>query len=46
MAAVLQGFPVWGNPNDVTPFVDGPLGSLPKAAPSIVNAKDVGLATA
>ena len=28
---------------DVLPFVDGPFESIPKAAPSIVNAKDLGL---
>ena len=25
------------------PFVDGPMGDLPKAAPSIVNAQDLGM---
>jgi len=37
----LQGYPVW-NSNDMIPFVDGPMESLPKAAPSIVNAADIG----
>ena len=46
VAGVLQGYGAWGNPNDVTAFVDGPLPSMPKAAPSIVNAKEVGLPTA
>lgn len=42
VAAHLQGFPNWGKP-DVLPFVDGPIEKIPKAAPSIVNAKDLGL---
>ena len=42
VAAVLQGHPAWGKP-DMLPFVDGPFEDIPKAAPSIVNAKDVGL---
>lgn len=46
VAGVLSGHGAWGNPNDVTPFLEGPVASMPKAAPSIVNAKDVGLATA
>jgi hypothetical protein len=46
VAGVLQGFGAWSNPNDITPFLDGPIASLPRAAPSIVNAKDVGLPTA
>lgn len=37
-----QKLPVWNKP-DISAFVDGPLGSLPKAAPSIVNAKELGL---
>lgn len=39
----LQDYPVWANPNDILAFVDGPLDKLPKASPSIVNAKDLGL---
>lgn len=42
VAARLQGFPVWGQP-DVLPFVDGPFDSIPKASPSIVNAADLEL---
>jgi len=42
IAAHLQGHPVWAKP-DVLPFVDGPFQDIPKAAPSIVNAKDLGL---
>lgn len=42
IAAHLQDFPVWTKP-DVLPFVDGPFDDIPKAAPSIVNAKDLGL---
>ena len=34
VAAVLQGYPVWGS-DDITPFLSG---EVPKAAPSIVNA--------
>jgi len=39
VAAILQGFPVWGGP-DILPFLDG---VAPQAAPSIVNAADLGL---
>jgi hypothetical protein len=42
IAAHLQHYPVWTN-QDVLPFVDGPFEEIPKAAPSIVNAKDLGL---
>lgn len=42
VAALLQGYPVWTSP-DVLPFVDGPFEEIPKAAPSIVNAKDLNL---
>lgn len=42
VAAILQGFPVWNKP-DVLPFVDGPFEHIPKAAPSIVNAKELSL---
>ena len=42
VAGVLQGYSPWGKP-DMLPFVDGPFEDIPKAAPSIVNAKDVGL---
>lgn len=41
VAGILNGYGVWPDPNDVLPFLgDNP----PKAAPSIVNAKDVGVA--
>lgn len=43
VAATLQGFPVWSKPDNVLVFVDGPMETLPKAAPSIVNAKQLGL---
>jgi len=43
VAATLQGYPVYNQP-DVLPFVDGPFDSIPKAAPSIVNAQELGLA--
>jgi hypothetical protein len=36
---------VW-NKQDVLPFVDGPFDQIPKAAPSIVNAKELNLAMA
>lgn len=39
----LLGNPVWSNPNDVIPFVDGPFEQMPKASPSIVNAKELGI---
>ena len=42
VAAILQGHKPWGKP-DVLPFVDGPFDQIPKAAPSIVNGKDLGL---
>lgn len=46
VAAVLQGFGAWPKPDDIVAFLDGPIASLPRAAPSIVNAKEVGLAQA
>lgn len=42
VAAILKDYPVW-NKTDVLPFVDGPFDDIPKAAPSIVNAKELGL---
>eukprot|EP00245_Coleochaete_scutata_P014091 TRINITY_DN5910_c1_g1_i1.p1 TRINITY_DN5910_c1_g1~~TRINITY_DN5910_c1_g1_i1.p1 ORF type:complete len:450 (-),score=93.44 TRINITY_DN5910_c1_g1_i1:488-1663(-) len=44
VAAKIQGWPVWHNPNDVAPFLDDDK-PAPAAAPSIVNAKQLGLAT-
>jgi len=41
VAGILMGYPLWGN-DDVRPFLEG---TPPKAAPSIVNAADLGLAT-
>jgi hydroxypyruvate reductase 1 len=38
VAARLGGLPVWGKPNDVTPFLEGAVAAIPKASPSIVNA--------
>jgi hydroxypyruvate reductase 1 len=38
-AAILNGYPVWQDP-DIRPFLEG---DPPKAAPSIVNAKELGL---
>lgn len=43
VAARLQDKPVWKDPNNITPFVDGPFECIPPASPSIVNAKDLGL---
>ncbi|GMH43611.1 hypothetical protein BSKO_11533 [Bryopsis sp. KO-2023] len=42
VAARLSGYPVWGD-TDISAFVDGPFDDIPKASPSIVNAKDLGL---
>ena len=42
VAATLNNYPVWNKP-DVLPFVDGPFDDIPKAAPSIVNAKELEL---
>jgi len=39
VAAVLQGYPLWNN-EDVIPFLEG---EAPRAAPSIVNAAELGL---
>jgi len=44
VAARVQGHPVWTS-QDVLPFVDGDFNAIPKASPSIVNAKELGLAT-
>jgi hydroxypyruvate reductase 1 len=44
VAAALRGYPAWTSA-DVLPFVDGPFEDIPKAAPILVNAKDLGLAT-
>eukprot|EP00898_Chlorokybus_atmophyticus_P001042 jgi/Chlat1/1939/Chrsp153S02247 len=38
----LVGAPVWSNSNDVTPFLDESK-ELPRACPSIVNAKELGV---
>jgi hydroxypyruvate reductase 1 len=43
VAAILSGHPVWDQPNDVLTFVDGEFDAIPKAAPSIVNAKELNL---
>eukprot|EP00884_Botryococcus_braunii_P020687 jgi/Botrbrau1/7301/Bobra.0318s0033.1 len=42
VAARLQNYPAWDRP-DILAFVDGPFDDIPKASPSIVNAKDVGV---
>ena len=38
VAARLGGKPVWSKPNDVAPFLDGPVAGIPAASPSLVNA--------
>jgi len=43
VASILSGHPVWDQPNDVLTFVDGEFDAIPKAAPSIVNAKELNL---
>ena len=43
VAARLSGNPVWSDPNNVEPFLAGAVSSIPKASPSIVNAKELGL---
>ena len=45
VASVLKQCPVSTSP-DVLAWVDGEYSAIPKAAPSIVNAKDLGLETA
>ena len=40
VAGILNGYPVWHDPNDILPFL-GP--NPPKAAPSIVNARELDL---
>lgn len=42
VAGLLSGYPVWHDPNDILPFLED---DPPKAAPSIVNAAELGLAT-
>lgn len=44
VASKLHNYPVWSNPNDVLPFLDESK-PAPKACPSIVNAKQLGMAT-
>jgi len=39
VAAILMGYPVWQKP-DITPFLEG---EPPQAAPSILNAKELGI---
>lgn len=43
VAARLQNLPVWKTPDEVSPFLEGPVSGIPKASPSIVNAKDLGV---
>ncbi len=41
VAGILQGFPAWQR-SDITPFLEG---DIPQAAPSILNAEDLGIQT-
>jgi len=41
VAGILNGYPVWQSA-DISPFLEG---EPPRAAPSIVNAKELGLPT-
>ncbi len=43
VAGMISGYPVWPDPNNILPFLSD---NAPKAAPSIVNAKELGLPTA
>jgi hydroxypyruvate reductase 1 len=43
VAGMISGYPVWPDPNNILPFLAD---NAPKAAPSIVNAKELGLPTA
>jgi hypothetical protein len=42
VAAILQGYGAY-NQMDVLPYIDLPVSDIPKAAPSIVNAKELSL---
>ena len=42
VAGRIRGLPVWNKP-DIFGFTDGPMDKLPKASPSIVNAKELNL---
>jgi hypothetical protein len=46
VAAVLTGAPVWSKPDNILPFIEKPVNAIPHAAPSIVNAKQLGLKVA
>ena len=37
---------MWPQPDNVLPFIEKPVASLPRAAPSLVNAKELGLTVA
>jgi hydroxypyruvate reductase 1 len=41
VAGILSGHGVWPKPDAILPFIDRPIASLPKAAASIVNAKEL-----
>ena len=43
VAGMISGYGVWPDPNNILPFLSD---NAPKAAPSIVNAKELGLPTA
>ena len=42
VAGIISGYPVWSDPNHILSFLED---NPPKAAPSIVNAKELGLPT-
>jgi hypothetical protein len=42
VAACVNGLPAY-NQMDITPFLEAPIHSLPAAAPSIVNAKEINM---
>jgi hypothetical protein len=42
VAACVNGLPAY-NQMDISPYLEAPIHSLPAAAPSIVNAKDINM---
>lgn len=44
VAACVNGLPAY-NKQDITPYLEAPLNGIPAAAPSIVNAQDIGMKT-
>lgn len=41
VAGLLSGFPVWKDPNNVAPFLEGKVADIPRFAPSVVNEKEL-----